>query len=382
MANQHLARKWNHRMIYASTIRRARRGAAFTLIELLVVISIIALLIAILLPSLQSARRSARATVCGSQLKAIGNGLFVYSADYADWIPGVNTSGVAMRTLKVAGMSDPDVLRHGYLPIQPQDWITPLFNMEMELPDNRAKRMQLVTDRYRCPAQIAVESVLYPADGRGISDYQDFAQEREWTALSYLMPVAFQYWGRNDAGRELARMKRAPNVRVRAQSAPDTWETSVQNYVSQIGRVGTPAMKIAAADGTRYLTAEGILDHDISPFPSLFGSFTSSGGWWGGATAYGVKQGSPNWDEEPVQRGSPSDGLNLRYTYRHGRVPPDTGGDAHKNDGTINAVFFDGHIERLDDRQSRRIEYWYPRGSVVNTEGQGLTHYPRGYEIR
>lgn len=56
----------------------AHRSAAFTLIELLAVISIIALLLAILLPSLSSARQTAKAQLCLSHLKGIGNLLAIY----------------------------------------------------------------------------------------------------------------------------------------------------------------------------------------------------------------------------------------------------------------------------------------------------------------
>ncbi|MFA9478322.1 type II secretion system protein [Phycisphaerales bacterium AB-hyl4] len=61
--------------------------AGFTLIELLVVISIIALLIALLLPALQSARESARNVQCGTHLRSLGMGLFLYADDYRDTLP-------------------------------------------------------------------------------------------------------------------------------------------------------------------------------------------------------------------------------------------------------------------------------------------------------
>ncbi len=55
---------------------------AFTLIELLVVVAIIALLIGILLPSLAGAKDRARATVCGTNLRAIAQGLATYESDW------------------------------------------------------------------------------------------------------------------------------------------------------------------------------------------------------------------------------------------------------------------------------------------------------------
>lgn len=58
---------------------KKRKG--FTLIELLVVVAIIALLISILLPSLSRARELSKRTVCSSNLRGIGQSMYIYAQD-------------------------------------------------------------------------------------------------------------------------------------------------------------------------------------------------------------------------------------------------------------------------------------------------------------
>jgi len=61
---------------------------AFTLIELLVVVAIVALLMSILLPSLSQAREQTKATKCLSNLRTLGQGIALYTAEEKSKLPG------------------------------------------------------------------------------------------------------------------------------------------------------------------------------------------------------------------------------------------------------------------------------------------------------
>lgn len=357
------------------SIRPMRSPRAFTLIELLVVVAIIALLISILLPSLQSAREAARAAKCGVQLRDFGLGFATYATEEEGYIPGMNTTGIPF--LERAGND-----YSGIAPVQIFDWMTPILQYSTtDLGNSRAEKFSKLLNDYVCPS-VDFDSFIY----RSPNDSAAFEQfgERRW-AISYLMPMYFQAWG--DAEKTY-RYINFRNIFMRpGNTIPDNWEVRIPKYRSRLEQVGVAAEKITVADGTRYLTESKFLDTDVRGFEVTgvddFGAFTSQPAWWCGSRSYGVARGGVNWDGDPYTSSSPnpSNGGNLGYSYRHGARTQALEGFCQGNTGEINAVFYDGHVSRLNDRESREIKLWYPRGGIVRRPQEGLTTVPQNFEI-
>ena len=81
------------RLRWSNCLQRAVENcAAFTLVELLVVIGIIALLISILMPAISRVRQSAQQIACSSNLRQLGQSVFMYASDYKGSFPPIMTS--------------------------------------------------------------------------------------------------------------------------------------------------------------------------------------------------------------------------------------------------------------------------------------------------
>lgn len=361
----------------ATCERRVRRAVARA--DVLATGVTLMLLALVLVPAAGRLRGLVRSATCTDLLGQLGMANQMYANDNADWLPGYNTSGYAVRQYSVGGsaadLADPT------LPVQSFDWMTPLAPytpaVSTPLPANRAARMLALWQALRCPEQKAT-SIPYAAPG--VVDSADF-YALEFPACSYLAPASFGFAGDDFSAVPIGPMARIPVVSVTYGLAWSNDYDLPATYLPKLSNVGTAADKVFVADGTRYVSLGGpngspIIDHDINPFTSFFGAFTSAGAWSSLSTAYGVAPGSQTCDGGTVANGSASDGANLGYTYRHAgaaALSPEPVNSAATNPGTINAVFFDGSVRNFSDCDSRNLTYWYPSGTTITNASQGMT---------
>ncbi|MEM6257975.1 MAG: prepilin-type N-terminal cleavage/methylation domain-containing protein [Planctomycetota bacterium] len=301
----------------------------FTLIELLVVISIIALLIAILLPALGAARESARASACLGNIRSSAQGIFTYSTDNKDLLPGPNTSGSQL-TLLDAGYT---FKNNPEEPTQNFDWVSPSLGQGLGLVADRSDRVeQIFRDEFRCPSN----EQTYSSQAFGSLAVPDTAP-----VSSYSMNTAFMVnWGPFPGGNP-------PQIYQRGFITSVIDSSVTEPY--QIGKITGASGKAIVMEGARYV--------DNTSGEATFNGAEKQidgGNWASHGPGLSVLINNGN----PYKWGTDQEKQNARtFAYRH------------KND-TMNIGFLDGHGEAQTEADSRKVDQWFPSGSTVLDAGE------------
>ena len=332
-----VARTLSQRFTPAEPLRRGPPTAgrskrkAFTLVELLVVIGIIAILVGLLLPALSTARRGARTAKCSSNLRSIVLAMLMYVNENKGYFPGgPNSSGSFLYLQGYSESNCPSVS-------QIFDWQAPIaaylgvrFDQSGALADRVARFNQLVNlSAFQCPDNQYLQTPYQPPGG-GFGTI---------TMISYNTAMVFHL--------EAAGRYPAPTFYV---PPPD--------YAPKITRIGEASRKIFIADGARYSSVTSPPDYDIS-FPGGFGGAFSDVGAW---DAF-----SHSWDRSAAPGNGSTGNTDARiYAFRHGQLKP------HGSAGSfrMNAGFFDGHVESLDDLAVADPALWLPRGTKTSLSSE------------
>lgn len=367
--------------------RAAKSAAAFTLVELLVVIGIIALLISILLPSLNSARAAAQTVKCLANLRSLGQGLQLYVSENKGWIPGsAHTTGrmfwqpnVSMSstthtyTAAANGAVTPQNGAPAFPdtgPISFDDWYGPMAQMlRLQLPKstNVIDRYAAYTNSnfFQCPTTGGTQSSSFsggPNDGRSFN------------VLGYVTNANFMLTTGNPTPGE---------TQFTRMSTGAGWWIPPTGQVPRIDKVSGSSDKIFAADGAKFTNGASPITYNLSMYatPNTYGLSQMYSDYG----AFTTKTTSYNRNFANGQSGfTASDGRLL--SYRHGTRKAGAQFGAYR----MNAVFFDGHAETLDEGKATNPSYWLPRGSTIPDASfipvdvqnrQGLTSAAMPYRI-
>jgi len=337
---------------------------AFTLIELLVVIAVIALLISILLPSLGEARRLARKLVCSAQMKQLVTGFNGYFNDNKDYLPGspATSGNDAQFNKKFNGIT-----------MQNYDWMGPLLH-----------------------------SMGYSGPGSGVDPTtlteKDRSERFNWYrsgALKFMVCTennieAIPYSGSTSNGWTAGRMI-SYNTSTQFTSTEEHFTkggTGVwagidrRRYAPNLSRIGSPSMKVAIYEGSRYAVASfdankvAPPDYDSDIDANYGGAFSDTGPWNAG-------------NRSLVRTMAPSEGLGFlgagvdprRWAFRHG---VSQGGKLGSRGGNATfclgyLAFFDSHVELKNDGEATNPDYWFPSGTKIlrlSTWKYSMTAWP------
>lgn len=318
---------------------QSRRRGGFTLIELLVVISIIALLISILLPSMVGARRTAQRVTCQTTLRAIAQGASTYAADESngDWIIGSSAGS-------------------GYYLIDPNQSVGVAYGPATQVWDFMGVMAQMWNMGIPLPS---------PGDTQGVA-----ARFNELRASKAFLCPSNKFLSTRFSGPDAGAGYMVSYNTIRTQlwlesggisgltGLPSNFEEKLpKNWKPSVSRIGNPANKVFAADGSRFATITIAPDYDLGYNASFGGAFADVGSY---------STFTRSWDRSWAN--NITAGVDARYyAFRHATAEPNPGAraDAFK----MNVAFYDGHVETQGDLQSSNPHQWLPKDSTLDTVG-------------
>ena len=327
--------------------RRSRLSCSgFTLVELLVVIGIIALLISILLPTLGQARRQAWSIQCLSNLRTIAQGMIMYTNENKGYIPGSGaTSGrgiwnAAYTQVIMSGAIPGDA------PIAFDDYFQPLakyLNVKLTTSGdpneiNRFKEYRNDygnTSIFLCPAYNGVTATAFD-ENAGIGQSLSYN-----TAFGFLLTT----------GSPTAGVTGATRI-----STGTTWPVLPGSYVPKITKVTNSGYKVFMADGAKFSNATTPPDYSLVLIPIA----TTTKGNVGNYSDFGPWTLSTSSYDRSFANGATSGTDKRLLEYRHGKVTQN-----QKSGYRLNAVFYDGHAETIEETESTNPRYWLPSGTQL-----------------
>jgi prepilin-type processing-associated H-X9-DG protein/prepilin-type N-terminal cleavage/methylation domain-containing protein len=293
-------------------MRSHLRCHAYTLIELLIVVGIIALLLSLLVPAMARAKAHGKEVVCASNLHQLGIAMASYTVEARQWIPGSpNTTGWG--SFAHGSPAEPDAYESNgdQLPDEKRrqthvyDWVSPLNKLMRRQAEKLTDRqIEGRKDVFQCPAL---------PQGEAYSEFTHSYQELP----SYLTSIYF-----------LVSIPGGGTYKAFGYEAKNKFDY-LQQYKPRIELIGPPGRKVYLADGTRLSQAGAAPRYEHAT---------------NGYADYGA------WRNR---------GDSVLQAYRDPNLVP----MSYRHLGSLNALFFDGHVADLSEPESRKPGYWFPSGT-------------------